>query len=570
MARINVLRLALSIVAGGLSAVCGVALLATAAWLISRAAGHPAMVELSLAAVAVRALALSKATMRYLERLLSHDVALRWLGDIRVLTFRHLIPVIPGGSKRRTSGDLLDGMIVDVDTIGAVLVRGITPVFSAVLVSLTAAAFCLQFLPNAFVYLFLLLLSALFGLPVLSIALRQGSSSQLALCRARLTSSTLDVVDGLAELTLNGAVPAYRDRVFEADASLRRLERRRSLLVGVVDTLYFFLGGAALVGALALGVQAVADGNLRPELVASIALCALAMIEVLAALPDAINQVIEANDAASRLLRIAPVPSVDAWRNEHRSLPVGGFDVEFRNVDIRRTADAEVMVTDVSFRLPFGSRMAIVGESGSGKSTIASALVRFATVDRGRLLFDGEDVDSFAADDIRKRVTLVDQESYLFAGTLRDNMRLADADVSDAMLWELAGDLLLEEWIASLPLGWDTLVSEAGTSVSGGEFRRLCVLRGLLRNSAVLILDEPTEHLDDVAADAVLRTVFRRQFGRSLIWITHRLEEALLFDEVLVMREGSPFERGTAKELVNAGGWYASARTVGQRAIAGA
>jgi len=193
---------------------------------------------------------------------------------------------------------------------------------------------------------------------------------------------------------------------------------------------------------------------------------------------------------------------------------------------------------DVDITLPAGKRVALVGHSGSGKSTVASLMVRFFDPDAGRVVFGTNDGRKLRQRDIRATVSLDDQDAYLFGTTIRENVRLAKPDASEEEIEAALRRARAWQWVAGLPDGMDTFVGEAGAHVSGGERRRIALARSFLAGAPVLVLDEPTAHLDEETATALIEDVLADPDGRSVLLITHRSEGLDEVDEVVTIRRG--------------------------------
>jgi ABC-type multidrug transport system fused ATPase/permease subunit len=186
-----------------------------------------------------------------------------------------------------------------------------------------------------------------------------------------------------------------------------------------------------------------------------------------------------------------------------------------------------------SFRLDPGRRIALMGPSGSGKTTVTNLLLRFLDPELGRVTIAGRDIREFRQEDVRSTFALAGQDAHVFDSTIRENLLLVRRDSTDEdLMWALA-QARLAEWVASLPDGLDTLVGEEGMELSGGQRQRLVLARALLSRAPVLLVDEPTAHLDPVTAKAVVRDVLTAADGRSVLLITHRPEGLDLVDEVV-------------------------------------
>jgi ABC-type multidrug transport system fused ATPase/permease subunit len=215
-------------------------------------------------------------------------------------------------------------------------------------------------------------------------------------------------------------------------------------------------------------------------------------------------------------------------------------------------------VADVSLSVPPGRRIAVVGPSGAGKSSIAFLLLRFLPYESGSVRLNDVELDRLAGDDVRTAVGYVAQDAHLFDTTIAQNLRVGRRDASEQELREVVGRVGLLDWLDSLPAGLETAVGPAGSRLSGGQRRRIAVARALLARFDVLVLDEPTEHLDRAAADALTADLLSLTRGRSTILVTHRLDGLEAVDEVVVLSGGRLSERGSHARLLAAGGGYAA------------
>ncbi len=214
------------------------------------------------------------------------------------------------------------------------------------------------------------------------------------------------------------------------------------------------------------------------------------------------------------------------------------------------------VLTDLSFTAEPGQVIALVGRSGSGKSTLINLIPRFYDATRGRVLIDGTDVRDLQISGLRKQIGMVMQESFLFAGTLRDNIKYGRPEATDAEVVQAAIAANAHEFITEFADGYETRVGERGTRLSGGQRQRISIARALLRNPRILILDEATSALDSESEAAIQEALEYLMKGRTTFTIAHRLSTVMNADVILVLDEGKIVERGTHAELANAGGIY--------------
>ena len=549
-------RLALSVLAGAAATGCGVALLATSGFLLARASEHPGILAISTAVVAVRALSIGRGVSRYLERLTSHDVAFRVLADIRVAIYRRLERLAPAGLAAFRSGDLLAALISDVDATQDLFIRGIGPPLAAALVGAGAVTVCLLILVPAGFLLALGLLAAGAAVPLLAVAASRRAARATAAVRGELSATVTDLLSGAPDLHAFGAQDAALAAADEADRKLTVLARRLAAANALGSGLISGLTGLTVWGVLVLGVAAVGHGTLTRVPLAVLTLTALASFEAVTLMPAAALQLGSARASAGRIGAILDTPDPVADPPAPRPLPAAPAHVQLSGVQVRYEPDGPLVLDGFDLDLPPGRRVALIGPSGAGKSTVAAVLLRFRDPVGGSITLNGADLASYAAEAVRAVIGGCPQDPHIFDGNIRDNLRLARPGATDDELAAAAARARLVPWIESLSLGWDTPVGAHGTAMSGGERQRLALARALLADPAVLILDEPTAHLDPEARAALTADLLTLTAGRATLLITHELEGLDQVDEIIVLDHGKVVQRGPHEQLIRAVGPY--------------
>jgi ATP-binding cassette, subfamily C, bacterial CydC len=549
-------RLLLAVAAGAAATGCGVGLLAVSGFLLARASQHLSIIAISVAVVAVRALSVGRGVSRYLERLASHDVAFRVLAQVRVTIWRRLEALAPAGLALFRSGDLLTRLISDVDATQDLFIRGITPLLAAALVGGAAVTVCLLILVPAAAMLAAGLLAAGIAVPLASAALARTAARTSAPARGQLTATVTDLLDGAADLHAFGAQDAALARADAADAELTRLARRTAAASGLGTGLMTAVSGLTLWAVLLLGVAATGTGALSRVPLAVLTLTALAAFEAVTALPAAAVQLDQARVAAARITAVTDTPDPVREPRHPRPLPPGPFTITLHDATVRYQPDGPPALHRVNLDLPPGRRVALVGANGAGKSTLAAVLLRFCELSGGGVLLNGHDLASYAADDVRTVIGGCPQDPYLFDATIRDNLQLARPGATGEELEAAAARARLLAWIRSLPRGWDTRVGTHGAAVSGGERQRLALARAFLADPALLILDEPTAHLDRESRQALTADLLHATEGRSVLFITHEPDGLDQVDQIVVLDHGRVAEQGSHHQLRHAGGPY--------------
>jgi ATP-binding cassette subfamily C protein CydC len=523
-----------SIVLGTATVAAGIGLLATSGYLISRAALEPPILTLTIAIVGVRFFAILRAVLRYAERLVSHDLAFRHLADLRVRFYRRLAPLAPAGLRHYRSADLLSRFVADVDSLQHVFLRALAPPLVAVGAIVVAVGVAAAILPVAAIVLALALLLAASAVPAIGWLVMRRSGRRQAGARAELTEELVELLRGAPELAVYGGAEDHRRRVLDADARLTGVARRDALASGLTAGLGMLLASSSAAAVLAVAIPAVSGGGLGGVNLAVIAFLALSSFEAVAPLPAAAQQRASAVSVARRLDEIATAPAPVS--NPAMPLSVGPSPVlAIEAGRFRYDPDGPWVLDGIDLELAPGRRVALVGPSGSGKSTIARVLVRFCDLTEGRATLDGHDLRGYRDDDVRRAIALHAEDAHLFATTIRDNVRLGRPDADDAAVLDALGRAGAQDWIATLPDGLDTLVGEDGALVSGGQRQRIALARVLLTNAAILILDEPTAHLDEPAAAAFIDDLLAATEDAGLLLITHRLHGLDRFDEVITL-----------------------------------
>ncbi|MET8149215.1 thiol reductant ABC exporter subunit CydC [Actinoplanes sp. NPDC049668] len=527
-------RLLLAVLAGTGAAGAGVALMATSAWLISRAALHPPVLHLMVAIVVVRACGIGRGVLRYLERLVGHDAALRILGGLRARVFTRLERLAPAGLADFRRADLAQRLVADVDAVLDLVTRVLLPYAVAALVGAGAVALAGTLLPAAGLTLAAALVLVGVVVPLLQSAAARRADGRLAPLRGELATNTVDLLHGLPDLTAYGAVARQLGRLDEVDRRLRRAEERSAAATGLSAAVTALGTGVCLIAGLAAGAVAVRAGELSGELLAVVVLTPLAVFETAGALPPAAQRWAGARAALGRLSEVFAAPDPVTTAPGPGEVPAGPYTLRLEDVTAG-WAPGRTALRGVDLTLAPGRRVALVGPSGSGKSTVAALLVRFLDPGSGRVTLNGIDLRTLAPERVRRIVGYLSEDAYLFDTTIGENLRIGRVDAAPDELRAALGSARLLDWVDSLPYGIDTLVGEHGLALSGGQRRRLALARALLAGTPVLILDEPTEHLDDETAVALTRDLLAAAGDRTVLLITHRTDDLAAVDEVVTL-----------------------------------
>jgi thiol reductant ABC exporter CydC subunit len=528
-------RLALTVGLGTLATGFGVALMTTAGYLVSRAAEQPPILALTTVIVVVRFLALARPLTRYLERLASHDLALRALSGIRATVYGRIEPLAPGELDAYRRGDLVSRLVADVDALQGLYLRGIAPAFVGLGLSVACVAAVAWVLPLAAVVLACGLALAGVVVPLLAGYLGRRAGRRQSAARGELTAELVELLRGAPELVAFGREEDALERVRAADYELVRLGRRDALVAGLADSLFVLVVGLTAAGVLAVAVAAHDAGTLDRVLVAAVALLALSSFDAVSPLPSAARELSATTASARRVLELVEREPRVVDPDDPALAPRGQVTVVMEGVTAAYTSQEAPVLDGFDLSLEPGSRVALLGPSGAGKSTVTNLLLRFLDPQAGRVTIDGVDLRELRQEDVRRTFALAGQEAHVFDSSIRENLRLARPEATDAELHAALRRARLDDWVESLPDGLDTLVGEEGGQLSGGQRQRLVVARALLTDAPVLVLDEPTAHLDSETAAAVVADALAAADDRSVLLITHRREGLDLVDRVATL-----------------------------------
>jgi thiol reductant ABC exporter CydC subunit len=559
LARAQRSRLGLGLAAAVLATACSLALLATSAWLISRAAQHPSVVALTLAVVGVRAFAIGRATLRYLERLTTHDATLRVLTDIRVSAYDRLERLAPAGLRAFRSGDLLRRLVGDVDGMGDVFLKGLLPYVSVAVVGLVTAGLLAVVLPAAGCVALAGLLVVGIAAPRWSSALSRRAERTIVQERAALTEEVVSTVEGLADLV---AYDATTERLAALDRADRRLVQglsRSARWTGVGSATTVLAAGLMVWGSLLAGIPAVRGGQLPGVLLAVVVLLPLALAEAAGALPTAAQELERSTAGGRRVFAVLDAADPVQEPGRPREMPTAPYHLEVHGLRARWTAEAPLVVDGLDLLLAPGRRVALVGPSGSGKTTVTACLLRFLDPADGTITLNGVNTRDLAGDEVRRVVGLVTEDAHVFDSTIWENVRLARPDASRDDVRHALERARLLDWVDTLPEGLDTRVGAHGDRLSGGQRQRLALARAVLAGFPILVLDEPGEQLDVATADALTADLLAATRDVTTLLITHRLVGLEDMDEIVMLEGGHVVQRGTHTALLLVAGPYRDA-----------
>lgn len=526
---------ALSLLLGVTALSAAIALGGTAAWLIARASQQPPVLYLTVAATAVRLFGVSRALARYLSRLASHKVALTGMDNLRNNLYDELAGA-PGtklSSLRR--GDLMTRAGADVDEVGNVVVKTLLPALVAAIVGMGTVGVITIISPAAGIILAIsLVVSGVIAPSLIARSVRL-AESQGADARTDIAATSLAILEGATELSMAGTLERARRSLSESEAALSAALARSARLSAFARGLDVCAMGVAVIGALLIGIPQTTSGVLAQVLLAVIVLVPLSAFEGVAELTPAAAQLVRSAQAAQRICALLD----DEVPTKPHTIPEGPTVIEARDLAIGWPG-GPTLATGISLTLRPGSSLAVVGASGIGKTTLLATLTGVIPPKSGAALINGVPAWEADRDQLTAHITMTAEDAHVFATTIYENLRVARASLTRDEASDLLTRAGLDEWIKSLPEGIDTVIGSGGTTVSGGERRRLLMARALAAPAPVLAIDEASEHLDAATADRLMETLLTPSADRATLVVTHRLSALDQADHVLVLAADEP------------------------------
>ena len=541
----NVLALALFL--GFLTFFCGGALMFNSGFLISRSASIPENILLVyIPIVLTRAFGIGRPVFRYLERLTSHSWVLHMTSNLRLKLYNVVEKDAIFFKQAHRTGDILGLLAEDINHIQNLYLRTIFPTVIAWILYIFLII-GLGYFSVWFALVMLLLLGiVVFVLPLWSVVINGARQEKQKQMKNHLYTTLTDNVLGVSDWVFSQRGTEYVEahKVLETelrqvDEKIKAFDRRRDFLL------------QGIFGVIAVALLVWASGRFPgvygglANWIAAFVLCVFPLIDAFAPLPAAAQ---ETNVYKDSIDRFNALP--DEQMGESGTVvdkPDGPIELTVSDLHFHYPSGKEVLH---GFDLTIGAhqKLAILGRSGSGKSTFASLLRGDLVPTKGTILINGQPVADFG-DSISDVIGVINQSPYLFHTTILNNLRIGNEAASEAEVWQVLAQVGLKEMVSALPEGLATMVDEAGLRFSGGERHRLALARILLKDTPIILLDEPTVGLDPITEQGVLETFFNVLNDKTIIWITHHLQGISMMDRVIFIEDGQLAMSGTPAQL---------------------
>jgi thiol reductant ABC exporter CydC subunit len=545
---------ALNLVAALLNQASAVALGVVGALLVARVATGIGL-DLHYYLMGLAVLTIAKAVLQWLDMWLAHELAYGMLSWLRSSSYNALEPLAPAYTLKRRSGDVVSMATADIETIESFFAHTLIPAI-VMLVVPTVLLIALAFvaLPLAGILLPFILLVAF--LPLVGRRWADPLSTEVRGFHGLVNAHLVDSIQGMRETVAFGRGETRAQEIEERSELLGRAQERYSRYVGLLgggtETLVA-LGSFAvlLTGASLVGSGAV--GRYQLPLILVLSFAAFLPVMNVANVARNLNQVAA---AARRYFEVVDEPVLVQEKTSDSPGTVTPV-VEFADVTFAYHPDEPPVLRNLSFQVMPGETIALVGPSGAGKSTCVSLMLRFWDPGSGTIRIGGVDLQDFPLDDLRRRISVVQQDNFLFNTSILDNIRIGDPDATNEEVEAAAQAANIHEFIVGLPDGYGTVVGERGAKLSGGQRQRIALARAFLKNAPILVLDEATSNLDSENEALIKAAVARLMSGRTTLVIAHRLSTIIAADRVVMIDRGEVVASGRHAELVAADGPYA-------------
>lgn len=519
------LRMAMGVLLSVIVILSNVALLALSGWFITSMAlagvGSLAL-EFFTPAAAIRGLAVLRTFARYVERLVTHDATLRLLSVLRVWFYQQLAPLAPARLQDFRDGDVLARLRSDIDSLDNFYLRILTPAIAGLISAIIIVAGISWFSPSVALIDAAVLLLAGVVVPVMVASMTKTSGHQVAHVRSSAVAASTDLIRGLGELQMVGAVNHQTDHLRQLSQQLIGAQRQQAWMSAIGGSLCALVGQLGMFAAFVLLFRHGHASGITLSEIVMLLFTVLASTEAVAGLPGAFAALGTTREAARRLFSMTEL-SPAIVLPESSPMPESS-ELTFTSVTMRYAPEAPVVLDKLSFIVPAGHCLAILGPSGAGKTTILNLVQGFWDTTEGDVLIGGHPVRDLSDETLRQMISVVSQKTYLFNASIRDNLRLASPEADDATLWDALTRAALADEIRGFPQGLDTLAGELGVRLSGGQARRIAIARAYLSHAPIVLLDEPTEGLDAVNTELVLNCLKDLIKGKTTLLVTHQIQ----------------------------------------------
>ena len=513
----------------------------------------------------VRFFSIVRTGSRYGERLATHEATFKLLTQLRVWAWRKMLPLSSRNMQGLRQGELLNRLVADVDTLDHLYLRLFTPMVSALLMLIGLYFFVAWIDAELALILCGSLLLIWLTLPWIFYFLGRKPGIKELENKRVLRIQILEFVQGMAEISLFGATVRFRDKLKESEAKLLDSQRAMANVTAFSQAALILCHGVVVVFILYVAASGIGEHQLLGPMLAMIVFMALACIEMLMPIAGAFQHLSACINAAKRVNELVEQTPDIVFNNQSKTSIKQGA-LQLKNIVFSYHSESDEILKGINLSIKAGEKVALLGQTGCGKSSLLSLITREWQANSGSLLLDGIEIEKYSQQALTNGLSSVNQRIYLFSGTLRDNLTLAQINYDQQKSQQDSNDqrliaVLNKVGLSALTEGdnpLDAWIGEGGRQLSGGEQRRIGVARVLLRDAPLLLLDEPTEGLDKRTEREILALLFEFAKDKTVLMISHRLTAMSQMDQVHLMEDGVLRISGNHSDLLAKDEYYAS------------
>lgn len=480
-----------------------------------------------LPAAGVRAAAIIRTAARYMERLVDHNTTFKILAYLRTLAFRKILPLSANQLAHYQRADLLNRFIVDIDALDHLYLKLFSPIVTALVTIVVLFVGLANInLPIALI-ITIILTTTLLVVPVIFYQAGKQLGKTLVKQQSEYRLLLINYLQGQAELILFNAQPRYRAKLDELESNWLYNQQRQSTLMALSSALIVLIAGFLTLLVLWL----ITQYTLSP-LVALFVFVSLASAEILMPIPGAFIFLGQVLTSATRTTAIFNQTPDIQFVSKGKAIDLTTAKLKFEQINFSYPNQPFAILTDFSLTVEQGEHIGIIGKTGCGKSTLLSLVNRTWEASSGNIYFNDTPINQLDEKTLRQAIAMVPQVITIFSETLRQNLLIGNPNATDQQLIEVLHQVELDKLLTT-EQGLNMLIGQGGRTLSGGEIRRIGIARALLHNSPLILMDEPTESLDQRTEQQIIQLIKQTCKGKTLIMVTHRLTDNPLFDRII-------------------------------------
>lgn len=540
----------LALFLGGLTFFAAVALMFVSGYLISKAATKPTNILLIYVPIVLtRAFGIGRPSFKYAERLVSHNWVLKMTSKLRLKLYLSLISQQRSLKNSPAVSEMMTLMAQDINHIQDLYLKVIFPAVVAWLLYIVLVCglggFNLLLAAGVF-FIFLVMVAVI---PLVALMSNAPLVRRLKFYKNALYQDLCDNILGVADWIFAGRSADYLRRYAASEQKADKLDQKLARRQNQRNFWLQALGLVAVIMILVIASGILGHTQASRNAIAAFVLATFPLIDAFSPTAAALQSLPEYSDS---ILRLNQLPQV-SLQTPDKKITTNHPAIELKNVEFTYHAGSPKVLSQLSLTIPFGQKIALLGRSGAGKSTLANLILGINSPTSGQVTIAGVPSSQLKMSDI---CSVVSQRPYLFNTTVRNNLLLANEAASEEQLWQALAKVGLAQKIRQLPKQLDTIIGQAGVSFSGGEQHRIALARVLLKDTPIVLLDEPTVGLDPVIEASLLEVFMQTLADKTVIWITHHLQSIELADCVVFLADGKITVSGTPQSLMKTSPMY--------------